>query len=237
MRKLFGAAGAKPYRLWEILHIKICLRSVLLVYLGWRFKNVTSGTWSLSLFFSSLFCSTVQSIMAAVLLFAGGIDTEFLRREARKFAPWLRAFGLANGALAVATIPVVPTGGWQEQSCRQSRRCRFAAAHRQGWRTGIPILGGDSMAVEVCRPPHTRGPALPTTVRVPSRATRSQKSARFPDSVANCITSSRAFQGSGIAPAEPSGWNSKIKSLLGSKRGQAGKPAPFGSPVLAKLTQ
>jgi len=29
---------------------------------------------------------------------------------------------------AVATIPVVPTGGWQEQYCRQSRRCRFAAA-------------------------------------------------------------------------------------------------------------
>jgi hypothetical protein len=30
-----------------------------------------------------------------------------------------------------------------------------------------------------------------------------QKSARFPDSVANCITSSRAFHGSGTAPAEP----------------------------------
>jgi serine/threonine protein kinase len=69
--------------------------------MAWRFKNVTSGTWSLSLFFSSLFCSTIQLIMAAVLLFAGGMDTEFLRREARKFAPWLRAFGLANGALAM----------------------------------------------------------------------------------------------------------------------------------------
>jgi hypothetical protein len=48
------------------------------------------------------------------------------------------------------------------------------------------------------------------------RTIRSQKSARFPDSVANCITSNRAFQGSGTAPAEPSGWKSKIKSLLGS---------------------
>lgn len=54
VRKLFGSAGPRPYRLWEILHIKICLRCVLLVYLAWRFKNVTSGTWSLALFFAIL---------------------------------------------------------------------------------------------------------------------------------------------------------------------------------------
>ncbi len=102
VRKLFGSAGPKPYRLWEILHIKICLRCGLLVYLAWRFKNVTSGTWSLALFFAILFCGTIQSIMAAVLLFAGSMDREFLRSEARKFAPWLRAFGLANGALAIS---------------------------------------------------------------------------------------------------------------------------------------
>jgi serine/threonine protein kinase len=102
VRKLFGSAGLKPYRLWEILHIKICLRSVLLVYLAWRFKNVTSGTWSLALFFAILFCGTIQSIMAAVLLFAGSTDREFLRSEARKFAPWIRVSGLANGALAMS---------------------------------------------------------------------------------------------------------------------------------------
>jgi len=39
--------------------------------------------------------------MAAVLLFADSIDREFLRGEARKLAGWLRAFGLANGALAM----------------------------------------------------------------------------------------------------------------------------------------
>ena len=101
MRKLFGSAGAKPYRFWEILHIKICLRCALLVYLAWRYKDVTSGTWSLALFFSTLFCSTIQLIMAGVLLLAGGMDKEFLRRETQKFAPWLRALGLANGAMAM----------------------------------------------------------------------------------------------------------------------------------------
>ena len=101
IRKLFGSVGARPYRLWQILHIGMCLRCALLVYLAWRFKNVTSGAWSLALFFSTLLCCTIQSIMAAVLIFAGSIDREFLRGETRKFAPWLRAFGLANSALAM----------------------------------------------------------------------------------------------------------------------------------------
>ena len=101
MRKLFGSGRAKPYRLWKILHIGMCLRCAVLVYLAWRFRNVTSGRWSVALFFSTLLCSAIQSIMAAVLLFAGSIDTEFLRMEVRKFAPWLRAFGLANSTLAM----------------------------------------------------------------------------------------------------------------------------------------
>jgi serine/threonine protein kinase len=110
MRKLFGSAGPKPYRLWEILHIKICVRCALLVYLAWRFKIVTSGTWSLALFFAILFCCSIQSIIAAVLLFAGSMDREFLRSAARKFAPWLRAFGLANGALAISMAVWIAEG-------------------------------------------------------------------------------------------------------------------------------
>ena len=60
-----------------------------------------SGTWGLALFFSTFLCCTIQSIMTVVLLFAGSMDTGFLRMEARKFAPWLRAFALATGALAM----------------------------------------------------------------------------------------------------------------------------------------
>jgi hypothetical protein len=100
-RKLFGSADARPYRLWQIHHIGICLRCALLVYLAWRFKNATSGTWSLALFFSTFVCCTIQSLMAAILLSAGSIDREVLRGETRKLAPWLCACGLANGALAL----------------------------------------------------------------------------------------------------------------------------------------
>jgi predicted Ser/Thr protein kinase len=101
IRKLFGSVGARAYRLWQIHHIGICLRCALLVYLAWRFKSVTSGTWSLALFFSTFLCCTIQSLMAAVLLLADSINREFLRGEALKLAPWLRAFGLASGALAM----------------------------------------------------------------------------------------------------------------------------------------
>jgi serine/threonine protein kinase len=101
MGKLVGSAAARPYRLWKILHIGMCLRCALLVYLAWRFKNVTSGRWSVALFFSTLLCSSVQSLMAAVLLFAGSVGAEILRTEVRTFAPWLRTFGLANSALAI----------------------------------------------------------------------------------------------------------------------------------------
>ena len=101
MGKLFGSAGASPYRAWKILHIGMCLRCALLVYLAWRFKNVTSGRWSVALFSSTLLCSSVQSFMAVVLLFAESVGTEFLVMEVRQFAPWLRTFGLANSALAI----------------------------------------------------------------------------------------------------------------------------------------
>jgi serine/threonine protein kinase len=110
VRKLFGSAGPKPYRFWEILHIKICLRCVLLVYLAWRFKIVTSGTWSLALFFAILFCGTIQLIMAGFLLFAGSMDREFLRSEAPKVAPWFRALGLANGAVAISMAVWIAEG-------------------------------------------------------------------------------------------------------------------------------
>jgi hypothetical protein len=101
MRKLFGAAVAKPYRLWEILHLKACIRCALLVYLAWQFKTVTNGRSSLVLFFSAVVCCTTQGLLSAVLLYAGAADRRNLRTYVQKLAPWLRALGLANGLAAL----------------------------------------------------------------------------------------------------------------------------------------
>jgi hypothetical protein len=48
--------------------------------------------------------------MAAVLLFAGSMDTEFLLIEVRQFAPWLRALGLASSALALTMTVWIAEG-------------------------------------------------------------------------------------------------------------------------------
>ena len=101
VRKLLGPKGLKPYRVWEILHIKICVRCAVLAYLAWRFQNAISGVWVLRVFFATLLCTFVQFTLAAILLIAGGMDSEFLRGYTPKFAPWLRASGIANAALAV----------------------------------------------------------------------------------------------------------------------------------------
>ncbi len=64
----------------------------------------------MALFFSTLLCSTIQTIMAAVLLFAGSMGTDFLLMQVRKVVPWLRAFGLANSALATAITVWIAQG-------------------------------------------------------------------------------------------------------------------------------
>ena len=56
----------------------------------------------------------------------------------------------------------------------------------------------------------------PVVGRSTTMGTRFQKSERFPALVFFSVTSSRAFRGSGPAPAEPSGLNSKMTSLFGS---------------------
>jgi len=109
-RRAQAGAGSRPYPLWTIHHLGVCVRSAFFVYLAWRFKNVTSGVWSVALFFGALLCSTLQFIMAAVLLFSGSLNTEFLLLQVRTLAPWFKAFGLANSALAmILTVWIAET--------------------------------------------------------------------------------------------------------------------------------
>ncbi len=101
MRTFLGSAGARPYRLWEILHLKACIRCALFVLLAWRFKTDMHGLWSLVLFFSAVVCCIIQGLLSAVLLYAGAADRPNLRTHVQKLAPWLRALGLANGLMAL----------------------------------------------------------------------------------------------------------------------------------------
>jgi hypothetical protein len=101
LRRFFGSTGWSPYRLWEILHLKACIRCALLVWLACEFKADRKGTWSLVLFFSAVLCCTTQGLLSAVLVIAGAVDPRNLSTYAQKLARWLRAMGLANGLIGL----------------------------------------------------------------------------------------------------------------------------------------
>ncbi len=107
LRKFFGSGGPNTYRLWEILHLKACLRCALLVLLAWRFKADRSGGWSLGLFFSAVLCCAIQSLLSSLLVIAGAVDRRSLLTYARRVAPWLRLLGLANGLMGFLMAALV----------------------------------------------------------------------------------------------------------------------------------
>lgn len=112
-RRIFAFGGSSPYRMWEITHIRMSIWCLLLIYLGWRFRVATAGTWGLILFFSELLCATVLLLLFGCLLYAGAYDRSNFRREVRTMAPWIRALGVALGMLAFAmagTIAASHTG-------------------------------------------------------------------------------------------------------------------------------
>ena len=52
LRRFFLLFGTTPYRRWEITHLRMCLWSLFIGYLGWRFTLWTPERWGLILFFS-----------------------------------------------------------------------------------------------------------------------------------------------------------------------------------------
>ena len=102
LRKLFGTAASRPFRMWEALHIKMCIRCILLAFLAWRFRVASTGMWSIWLFFCALLLNTVQCMLSAAMLYLGAMDRDVLLAEIRRFAPWFRLLGVTNTALALA---------------------------------------------------------------------------------------------------------------------------------------
>jgi serine/threonine protein kinase len=101
LRSFLGSEGIKPYRLWEIMHMKMCIRSGLLVILAWWFRTGSSGTASSILFFSTVVCATVYCLLSAGILYLGAGDRRSLCAYMRTLAPWFVVFGLASGVQAL----------------------------------------------------------------------------------------------------------------------------------------
>jgi hypothetical protein len=85
---------------WEVLHVRMCIWSVLLASAAWRFHLATPGAVGLAMFFAALICTTVLSLMLWILLYTHIADKNRLAAEVRRMAPWVRVLSIIIGLLA-----------------------------------------------------------------------------------------------------------------------------------------
>ena len=108
-RRFFLLFGASPYRRWEIMHVRMCLWSLFLGYLGWRFRQWSPNGWGLILFLLELACIALLWVLASLHLYIGVFDRNGLPRRVWKLAPWIRwsifALVLVTWAMAGTLVP------------------------------------------------------------------------------------------------------------------------------------
>jgi serine/threonine protein kinase len=95
---------------WEILHVRMCIWCVLLVYAAWRFRVATPGAVGFAMFFAALMCTSVLSLLACILLHTYIFDKDHLSAELHRMAPWVRVLSIVIGLLAwVMAVTVAVT--------------------------------------------------------------------------------------------------------------------------------
>ena len=92
--RFFLLFGATPYRRWEIMHLRMCLWSSFLVYLGWRFRVWTPNKWGFTVFAIELACVAVLLVLVSLPLYTGMFDPANLPVVVSRMAPWIRWFAL-----------------------------------------------------------------------------------------------------------------------------------------------
>ena len=95
LSSFFLLFGRTPYRRWEIAHLRMCLWSLFIGYLGWRFTLWTPQRWGLILFFLELVCIVLLWVLLIFPLYMGAFDARDLPRQVRRTAPWIRWSTLA----------------------------------------------------------------------------------------------------------------------------------------------
>src|SRR5437763_11700257 len=54
---------------WEVMHIRMCIWCVLLAYAAWRFRLAIPGAVGFAMFFATLICTTMLSVLLFTLLY------------------------------------------------------------------------------------------------------------------------------------------------------------------------
>ena len=95
LQRYFLLFGRTPYRRWEITHLRMCVWSLCMGYLGWRFTLWTPERWALILFFFELVCIVMLWVLLTLPLYMGAVDARRLPHQVWKTAPWIRGSTLA----------------------------------------------------------------------------------------------------------------------------------------------
>jgi len=93
--RFFLLFGAAPYRRWELMHLRMFLWCLFLVYLGWRFRVLTPNRWGVTLFSIELACIAVLLVLISLPLYVGMFDPANLPVVVPRMAPWICWFVLA----------------------------------------------------------------------------------------------------------------------------------------------
>jgi len=90
LQRFFLLFGKTPYRRWEIAHLRLCLWSLFIGYLGWRFTLWTPERWASILFFLQLVFIVLLWVLIFFPLYTGAFDPQRLPYQVRRTAPWIR---------------------------------------------------------------------------------------------------------------------------------------------------
>jgi serine/threonine protein kinase len=112
---LFGAGS--PYRLWEMLQIRMgFLQYPVVVFLSWKATSAMPGLPGGLLFFAAVVSVLVLMTVRVRLLTTGAVERQRLPKQVRRAAPWLRTCTVAvtlllwwMAALVVASHPILAT--------------------------------------------------------------------------------------------------------------------------------
>jgi serine/threonine protein kinase len=90
LRRFFLLFGTNPYRRWEVTQLRMCVWSLFIGYLGWRFTLWTPERWGLILFLLEMVCIVLLLVLLMLPLYIGAFDARRLPHQVQKTAPWIR---------------------------------------------------------------------------------------------------------------------------------------------------
>ncbi|MGH8858921.1 MAG: hypothetical protein ACREXG_12990, partial [Polaromonas sp.] len=97
----FKLVTPTPRRWWEANQLCYVVFNAVLIYIGWKVKEWTPGTWGLALFLAVVVLAAASTSFRVILLGTGLVTPANLATEVRRLGRWTRLVDLTFTALLV----------------------------------------------------------------------------------------------------------------------------------------